>query len=82
MTKNGYEILATFPLIKYTIIDRHIDRKCCGRYVCAWCYDEETDTWAQGHYMDNFTSAFAYIWDKYHEIGETEQISHDERIFI
>ena len=79
MTKNGYEILADYPKVHYTLIDRKTEFQ---PFVACWYYNEESDTWAQGHYFDSLTTAFSYIYDLYKEIGATDILHKDERIFI
>lgn len=56
-TKQGYKVMWTFydevGGNNYTIINRGVD------YTVCWKYDEETGTWAQGHY--GFTDYFEAV---------------------
>ena len=33
-------------------------------YVVAWCYNDETDDWLQGHYFETIESAVEFLHRK------------------
>ena len=52
-------------------------------YVVAWLYDEKTDSWAQGHYFTDLTTALLYMYfkDKYQEIYEATKDKYEAPFF-
>lgn len=64
MVKEGYTLLARYPLIDYVLIDRHTEY---SPYVACWAYCDEDGTWGQGHYFETEDEAREYILKKYEE---------------
>ena len=48
----------------YTLIARVREDNTVYEYVVAWCYNEETDSWAQGHYFRELSDAVFYMENK------------------
>lgn len=67
-------ILAEDKNNEYKLILRVSDNDVIASYpyVVAWLYNKETDSWAQGHYFTDLTSAVIYMHfkDKCNEIYE------------
>lgn len=56
MTK---EKLLDIPEISYTLF--HLPDNKCTPYVAAWCYDQQRDSWGQGHYFQKKLHALEYL---------------------
>ena len=52
-------------------------------YVVAWLYDDKTDSWAQGHYFTDLTSAMLYMHfkDKCEEVYELMKDKYEAPFF-
>lgn len=44
----------------YTLLARMVDGRIC-EYVVAWCYDEKSDSWAQGYYFNHVADAIKFM---------------------
>ena len=64
MVKDGYTIIARFPMIEYVLLNRHTNY---NSFVAAWAYDDNDGTWGQGHYFENEESAREYIKQVYED---------------
>lgn len=50
---------------EYTLLARMTeDTFVIHEYVVAWCYNSDTDTWAQGHYFQNVSDAVRFMTNK------------------
>ena len=45
----------------YTLVARVRDNFTVYEYVVAWCYDEKSDSWCQGHYFSDIEEAVRYF---------------------
>lgn len=61
------KVLKLFPEIDYALVERTNEKGEVYEWVCAWAYDEETNSWGQGHYFFDLKDAYEYIQDKLDE---------------
>lgn len=61
------KVLKLYPEIDYALIERTNEKGEVYEWVCAWAYDEETNSWGQGHYFFDLNDAYKYIQDKLDE---------------
>lgn len=54
-------LLQKYPSIDYALIVRVREDGTVKEFVAAWCYDDETKSWSQGHYFIDLDGAMEYI---------------------
>lgn len=63
-TKHGYNKIYSkmYNGVKIALIDRQNNFQ---PYVVCYGYDDESDTWMQGHYFEDLAKAINYMDDNY-----------------
>ena len=60
-TREDFIVVESFPEIDYVLLKRNSKYE---PWVAAWAYNEERESWGQGHYFEEFIDAVRYIDNK------------------
>ena len=59
------KVIMRIPEIDYVLV--HWEENRCTPWVAAWAYNEERNSWGQGHYFQTKESAVKYLVATYKE---------------